>query len=137
MEHGVDEPGDPPKGDWGQVTVAKALLCIAIALALPLGLGLLARLHPAFDAAAHFRIHLAVLLALVALPLLFTSFWWQGGAVLLLVLAALATVLAPWALFGPTRSVPPAALVPPPVRFTGCCISTCATTTRITTRCCR
>ncbi len=102
MEHGVDEPGDPPKGDWGQVTVAKALLCIAIALALPLGLGLLARLHPAFDAFAHFRIHLAVLLALVALPLLFTSFWWQGGAVLLLVLAALATVLAPWALFGPT-----------------------------------
>lgn len=45
-------------------------LLAAIALALALLAGFFADLHPAFDSFAHFRVHLAVALALVAIPLL-------------------------------------------------------------------
>lgn len=48
-------------------------------------------LHPAFDSFAHFRVHLAVLMALCALPLLATSFRLQAAVALLFALAAFVT----------------------------------------------
>ncbi|TIQ70667.1 MAG: AP endonuclease, partial [Mesorhizobium sp.] len=48
-------------------------------------------LHPAFDSFAHFRVHLSVLMALCALPLLVTSFRLQAAAALLFAGAAFAT----------------------------------------------
>jgi len=56
--------------------------------------GFLGTLHPAFDSFAHFRIHLAVLMALIALPLLATSFRLQAGVGLLLAVAAFASTLS-------------------------------------------
>ena len=47
-------------------------LAFAVAISIPLVLGFLNRLHPAFDSLSHFRLHLAALLALVALLLLAT-----------------------------------------------------------------
>lgn len=48
-------------------------------------------LHPAFDSFAHFRVHLAVLMALCALPLLATSFRLQAAVALLFAVAAFVT----------------------------------------------
>jgi endonuclease/exonuclease/phosphatase (EEP) superfamily protein YafD len=49
------------------------------AVALPLIAGFFARLHPAFDSLAHFRMHLAVLLLIAAIPLPFLrGFRWNG-----------------------------------------------------------
>jgi len=56
--------------------------------------GFLGTLHPAFDSFAHFRIHFAVLMALIALPLLATSFRLQAGVGLLLAVAAFASTLS-------------------------------------------
>lgn len=56
--------------------------------------GFLGTLHPAFDSFAHFRIHLALLMALIALPLLATSFRLQAGVGLLLAVAAFASTLS-------------------------------------------
>ena len=53
--------------------------------------GFFGTLHPAFDFFAHFRVHLAVLMALCALPLLTTSFRLQAAAALLFAVAAFAT----------------------------------------------
>ncbi|TKD45273.1 MAG: AP endonuclease [Mesorhizobium sp.] len=53
--------------------------------------GFFGTLHPAFDSFAHFRVHLAVLMALCALPLLVTSFRLQAAAALLFAGAAFAT----------------------------------------------
>lgn len=53
--------------------------------------GFFGTLHPAFDSFAHFRVHLAVLMALCALPLLATSFRLQAATALLLAVAAFAT----------------------------------------------
>ena len=52
-----------------------AMLGLSVALVA----GFFGTLHPAFDSFAHFRIHLAVLMALIALPLLATSFRLQAG----------------------------------------------------------
>ena len=62
-----------------------------IAISVPLVAGFFGTLHPAFDSFAHFRVHLAVLMALCALPLLATSFRLQAAAALLLAVAAFAT----------------------------------------------
>lgn len=52
---------------------------MAILLSLPLVGGFFGRLHPAFDSLAHFRMHLAIALIVVAIPLLFTrTFRWNG-----------------------------------------------------------
>ena len=56
--------------------------------------GFFGTLHPAFDSFSHFRIHLAVLMALIALPLLATSFRLQAGVGLLLAVAAFASTLS-------------------------------------------
>lgn len=60
-------------------------------LSIPLVAGFFGAWHPALDSFAHFRVHLAVLMMLVALPLLVTSFRWQAVAALAFGLAALST----------------------------------------------
>ncbi|WP_367715321.1 endonuclease/exonuclease/phosphatase family protein [Nitratireductor sp. GISD-1A_MAKvit] len=58
-----------------------AILAIGVVLlSLPLVAGYWGQLHPALDSMAHFRIHLAVLIALLAAPLLFVRGWRQIGA---------------------------------------------------------
>lgn len=64
-----------------------------VLLSLPLVGGFFGRLHPAFDSMAHFRVHLAVLLVLAALPLLLArSFRWHGLLAAALGAAAILTV---------------------------------------------
>lgn len=75
------------------------LLIIAGLVAAPLALGFAGGLHPAFDSFAHFRAHLAVLTALLALPLLFTARRRGGAALVLLAAAAFATTF--WAFSHP------------------------------------
>ncbi|MCR4267454.1 endonuclease/exonuclease/phosphatase family protein [Nitratireductor sp. ZSWI3] len=74
-----------------------ALLAAVVTLmSLPLVAGYWGRLHPAFDAMAHFRLHLAFLLALLAVPLLLFHGWRRiGMAAVVLGIAALASTLAP------------------------------------------
>ena len=60
-------------------------------LSLPLVAGFFSTWHPAFDSFAHFRVHLAVLMMLAAVPLLFTSLSWQAIAALAFGAAALST----------------------------------------------
>jgi endonuclease/exonuclease/phosphatase (EEP) superfamily protein YafD len=60
-------------------------------ISLPLMAGFFGELHPAFDSFAHFRAHLAVLLALSALAPLVVGFWKEAGAAVVLGLAALST----------------------------------------------
>jgi endonuclease/exonuclease/phosphatase (EEP) superfamily protein YafD len=64
-----------------------AMLVFSVALVA----GFFGTLHPAFDSLAHFRVHLAVLMALCALPLLATSFRLQAATALLFAVAAYAT----------------------------------------------
>lgn len=72
------------------------LAVLATALSLPLVAGYWGSLHPAFDSMAHFRLHLAALLALSAAPLLFVRGWRQiGAAGTVLGLAAISATLAP------------------------------------------
>ncbi len=74
-------------------TIGLAAFLATILLSLPLVGGFFGRLHPAFDSLAHFRIHLAVLLVLAALPLLFARrFRWHGALAALLGFAAILTV---------------------------------------------
>jgi len=61
--------------------IAILLGLIASAISVPLVLGFLGWLHPAFDSMAHFRIHLAVLLAATGLILLFVRGWRVNGAI--------------------------------------------------------
>lgn len=63
------------------------LAIAAMAATLPLVAGYWGALHPAFDALVHFRFHLAALVALLALPLLFFRGWRQI-ALMALVLSA-------------------------------------------------
>jgi endonuclease/exonuclease/phosphatase (EEP) superfamily protein YafD len=53
-------------------TIGLVAFWTVILLSLPLVAGFFGRLHPAFDSFAHFRVHLATVLALAALPLLAT-----------------------------------------------------------------
>ncbi|RWK57290.1 endonuclease/exonuclease/phosphatase family protein [Mesorhizobium sp.] len=64
-----------------------AMLVFSVALVA----GFFGTLHPAFDSFAHFRVHLAVLMGLCALPLLATSFRLQAATALLFAVAAFAT----------------------------------------------
>lgn len=64
-----------------------AMLFFSVALVA----GFFGTLHPAFDSFAHFRAHLAVLMALCALPLLATSFRLEAATALLFAVAAFAT----------------------------------------------
>ncbi|WP_245440999.1 endonuclease/exonuclease/phosphatase family protein, partial [Mesorhizobium sanjuanii] len=66
-----------------------------LALSAALVAGFFGTLHPAFDSFAHFRVHLAVLMALCALPLLATSFRLQAATALVFAVAAYATTSFP------------------------------------------
>jgi endonuclease/exonuclease/phosphatase (EEP) superfamily protein YafD len=70
-----------------------ALLAI-MAISLALALGFFGDFHPALDAFAQLRLHLAVLLALVALPLLFTPLRIEAVVALVFSAAALSTTYA-------------------------------------------
>jgi endonuclease/exonuclease/phosphatase (EEP) superfamily protein YafD len=83
--------------------LAAAIFLVTVLSSTPLVLGLLGRVHPAFDSFAHFRAHLAVIVALGGVMLLATEFWKPGMAALLLGLAALWTTLSAYPL-GLTRS---------------------------------
>jgi endonuclease/exonuclease/phosphatase (EEP) superfamily protein YafD len=74
-------------------TIGAVAFWAVILLSLPLVAGFFGRLHPAFDSFAHFRVHLAILLALAALPLLATrSFRLHGLLGTTLGCAAILTV---------------------------------------------
>ncbi|MBA3447265.1 MAG: endonuclease/exonuclease/phosphatase family protein, partial [Pseudaminobacter sp.] len=75
-------------------------LAAAVALSLPLVLGFFAAVHPAFDSFAHFRVHLAVLMALCALPMLAGSMFKEAAVTLSFAVAAIATVSASMSLPG-------------------------------------
>ncbi|MFC3322238.1 endonuclease/exonuclease/phosphatase family protein [Mesorhizobium cantuariense] len=64
-----------------------------LACSITLVAGFFGTLHPAFDSFSHFRVHLAVLMALCALPLLATTFRLQAVVALLFAVAAFATTL--------------------------------------------
>ena len=65
-----------------------------MALSAALLAGFFGALHPAFDSFSHFRIHLSVLTALLALPLLASSYRLQATAVLLFAIVSLATTVS-------------------------------------------
>ena len=69
-------------------------LAAVILLSLPLLAGFFSRLHPAFDSFAHFRIHLAALIALAALFLLGSRLFLEGAVALALAIGAVATTSA-------------------------------------------
>ncbi|TPM61241.1 AP endonuclease [Mesorhizobium sp. B2-2-4] len=70
---------------------ASLVFTVMMTLSVALVAGFFGALHPALDSFSHFRIHLAVLMAVCALPLLATSFRLQGAAALVFAVAALAT----------------------------------------------
>ena len=72
------------------MTAGVAFLAIA-ALSAALLAGFFGALHPAFDSFSHFRIHFSVLTALIALPLLASSYRLQAAAALIFAIACLAT----------------------------------------------
>ncbi len=76
-----------------RLTLAAVLLPIVFSV--PLVLGFFGELHPIFDAFAHFRIHLAVLTGVSAIPALLLGLWREGLMAIVLALTALATVLVP------------------------------------------
>lgn len=68
------------------------LAASAVLLTIPLVLGYLGGLHLAFDSLAHFRVHLAVLVIVFALPLLFYTGWRSIGlAALVLAVTSIAS----------------------------------------------
>jgi endonuclease/exonuclease/phosphatase (EEP) superfamily protein YafD len=71
--------------------MASVAFVAMLVFSVPLVAGFFGTLHPAFDSFAHFRVHLAVLMALCALPLLATSFRLQAATALLFAVAAIAT----------------------------------------------
>ena len=73
-------------------TLRKVACFLAMMLvSLPLVAGFFGAWHPALDSFAHFRVHLAVLMMLMALPLLLTSLRGQAVAALAFGAAALST----------------------------------------------
>ncbi len=80
-------------GKTANRTITLVAFWATVLLSLPLVGGFFGWLHPAFDSLAHFRVHLAVLLVLAALPLLLArSFRWHGLLAALFGSAAILTV---------------------------------------------
>ncbi|MBD7990299.1 endonuclease/exonuclease/phosphatase family protein [Ochrobactrum sp. Sa2BUA5] len=69
------------------------LLITAVLVSVPLVLGFLGSAHPALDSFAHFRPYLAILMALLAIPLLFTMMRREGAMILLFAILAFSTTL--------------------------------------------
>ncbi|WFP79444.1 endonuclease/exonuclease/phosphatase family protein [Mesorhizobium sp. WSM4906] len=86
------------------MTAGVAFLAM-MALSAALLAGFLGALHPAFDSFSHFRIHLSVLTALLALPLLAGSYRLQAAAVLLFAIASLATTMSALPRLWPRQAV--------------------------------
>jgi endonuclease/exonuclease/phosphatase (EEP) superfamily protein YafD len=74
------------------IVIRLSLLATCL-LSLPLVAGFFGAVHPAFDSFAHFRVHLAVLIVLAALPLVASSWWKHGVVAILLGTAAAASAL--------------------------------------------
>lgn len=74
-------------------TFAFILLISAVLVSVPLVLGFLGSAHPAFDSFAHFRSHLAILMGLLALPLLLTAMRREAFMILLFAILAFSTTL--------------------------------------------
>ncbi len=87
-----------------------ASVLLPILFSVPLVLGFFGSFHPALDAFAHFRLHLAVLMVVSAIPALFFGLWREGLMAIVLALTALATILvsspAPSAEAGAAAAVP-------------------------------
>lgn len=79
------------EGSAWRKKIGMAALAAVILLSLPLLAGFFSRLHPAFDSFAHFRLHLAVLMALASLFLLGSRIWLEGAVALALSIGAAAT----------------------------------------------
>ncbi|TIQ34329.1 MAG: AP endonuclease [Mesorhizobium sp.] len=86
------------------MTAGVAFLAM-MALSAALLAGFLGALHPAFDSFSHFRIHLSVLTALLALPLLAGSYRLQAAVVLLFAIASLATTMSALPRLWPQQAV--------------------------------
>jgi endonuclease/exonuclease/phosphatase (EEP) superfamily protein YafD len=80
-----------PTQSW----IKLAAVLIPVLFSIPLVLGFFGAAHPALDSFSHFRMHLAVLMALSALPALFLRLWREAIMAIVLALTALATVLTP------------------------------------------
>ncbi|QPC87243.1 AP endonuclease [Mesorhizobium sp. NBSH29] len=81
--------------------ILRTLLPLAtFVLAALLSLSFLGRVHPAFDSIAHFRGHLAVLLAVGAALLLASGLWKEGALGVVFALAALWSVSASYSFSG-------------------------------------
>lgn len=86
------------------MTAGLAFLAMT-ALSAALLAGFFGALHPAFDSFSHFRIHLSVLMALLALPLLASSFRLQAAAGLLFAISCLATTTGALPKWWPQQAV--------------------------------
>ncbi|GHC69202.1 endonuclease/exonuclease/phosphatase family protein [Limoniibacter endophyticus] len=76
-----------------QTRLRNLCLLAIIALCIPLIAGFFGRVHPAFDSLAHFRAHLAALIALCSLPLVLGSMWHHAALGLSLALASFLTLV--------------------------------------------
>lgn len=85
--------------------VAGVTFLAMMAFSAALVAGFFGTLHPAFDSFSHFRVHLAVLVALLALPLLASSFRLQAAAALLFAVASFATTLSTLPRLWPVQAV--------------------------------
>ncbi|QND52421.1 AP endonuclease [Phyllobacterium sp. 628] len=72
-----------------------AAVLVPVLLSVPLVLGFFGSVHPVFDAFAHFRMHIAGLMIVTALPALFLGLWREGLMAIVLAVMALASVLSP------------------------------------------
>ncbi|MDR0253317.1 MAG: endonuclease/exonuclease/phosphatase family protein [Brucellaceae bacterium] len=70
-----------------------SLLVFFVLLSVPLVLGFFGRVHPAFDSFAHFRAHIAAVMAIGGILLLFTSLRREAAMVTLLGLSAFSTTV--------------------------------------------
>ncbi|WP_430702073.1 endonuclease/exonuclease/phosphatase family protein [Mesorhizobium captivum] len=86
------------------MTAGVAFLAM-IALSAALLAGFLGALHPALDSFSHFRIHLSVLTALLAISLLGSSYRLQAPAVLLFAIACFATTTSALPRLWPQQAV--------------------------------
>ncbi|TGQ66943.1 AP endonuclease [Mesorhizobium sp. M00.F.Ca.ET.186.01.1.1] len=86
--------------------MAGVIFLAMMAFSAALVAGFFGRLHPAFDSFSHFRIHLSVLTALLALPLLASSYYrLQAAAGLLFAIACLATTASALPRLWPQQAV--------------------------------
>lgn len=85
----------------GSTWIRLAALALPVAVSAPLVAGFLGAWHPAFDALAHLRAHLAVVTALSALPALVLGYRKEAAAAIVLGAAAFATASSGAILPGP------------------------------------